>query len=345
MTNDRTETPLARYDALLLDLDGTVYRGDAAIDGAESAVRAAHQAGVSVRFVTNNASRTPDDVADHLNRIGVPAKRDEVTTSAQAGAGLLVGRVPEGADVLILGTDALAGEVEERGFNAVRTVADNTVAAVVQGLSQDLGWRDLAEACIAIRAGALWIACNVDATLPTERGLLPGNGALVAAVRAATDAEPLIAGKPERPLMDDAIRATGATHPLAVGDRLDTDIAGGVGVGIDSLLVLTGVSTAADLLTAPAERRPTFVAADLGGVSLPVGDIEIAAHPDWAVEVTGDGQLELRHTSDNEPDGLAALRSLCAAWWSRDGGTKVTIVPRDDAAKSVVSELKLPTGS
>jgi glycerol-1-phosphatase len=345
VTNDRTETPLSRYDALLLDLDGTVYRGDAAIDGAEQAVRAAHDAGVSVRFVTNNASRTPNDVADHLNRIGIPSKPDEVTTSAQAGAGLLVDRVPKGARVLVLGTDALAGEAEERGFAPVREFGDG-VAAVLQGLSQDLGWRDLAEACLAIRAGALWIACNVDATLPTERGLMPGNGALVAAVRTATDAQPLVAGKPERPLMDDAIRATGASHPLAVGDRLDTDIAGGNGVGVDSLLVLTGVATATDLLSAPAKLRPTFVSKDLGGVSQPIGDIEIAAHPDWTAEVGGDDRLTLRHTGDGEPDALAALRTLCAAWWPEHDDskpTKPTVDAQDDAAKSAVAELGLPT--
>lgn len=328
-------TLLERYDALLLDLDGTVYRGGSAVPGAEEALRTAHQAGVTVRFVTNNASRSPEDVAEHLNRIGIPAKHDEITTSAQAGAGMLVGRVEAGADVLILGTDALAHEAQARGFTPVRKAGDG-VRAVLQGLSQQLGWPDLAEAAIAIRAGALWVACNVDRTLPTERGLLPGNGALVEAVRVATDAEPLVAGKPQRPLMDDAIHATGATHPLAIGDRLDTDIAGATNVGIDSLMVLTGVSTPSDLLQADATQRPRYVAADLRGIGR--DDVEITENEDWQADIT-DGRLSLRHTGSNS-DPLGALRALCATWW-RHGGV-VTVRPLDDEAAAAVDTLGLP---
>jgi HAD superfamily hydrolase (TIGR01457 family) len=329
-------TLLTEYDALLLDLDGTVYRGGDAIDGAEEAIRAAHQAGVAVRFVTNNASRGPQDVAAQLNRLGIPAKPDEVTTSAQAGAVLLVNRVSPGADVLVVGTDALAAEVSARGFRPVREAGPG-VAAVVQGLSQDIGWRDLAEAALAIRAGALWVACNDDRTLPTERGLLPGNGALVMAVRVATDAEPLVAGKPQRPLMDDAIRATDASHPLAVGDRLDTDIAGAVTVGIDSLLVLTGVSTAAALLTATAGRRPTYVAADLRDIA--TDGTRIAPQPDWRVD--GD---TLAYVGDGTPEPFAALRALCAAWWASEDAP-AAVRPLDDAARAAVERLGLPTAS
>jgi glycerol 3-phosphatase-2 len=337
-----TDPVLAHYDALLLDLDGTVYRGGVAVDGAEPAVQAAHRAGVAVRFVTNNASRSPEEVADQLNRLGIPAKHDEVTTSAQAGAGMLVDRVSPGADVLILGTGALAAEVRARGFTPVRAVGDG-VTAVVQGLSQDLGWRDLAEACVAIRAGALWVACNVDATLPTERGLLPGNGALVAALVAATDSHPLVAGKPERPLMDDAIRATGAQHPLAVGDRLDTDITGAVNVGIDSLLVLTGVATPAILLAATKTQRPTYVSADLRGVTQDRSEVRVAPHPDWQVEPTSATELTLSYTGSAEhPDPLTALRTLCAKWWPHNAGP-AKIHPADPQATRAVTELNLPT--
>lgn len=332
-----TGSLLSRYDALLLDLDGTVYRGDSAVPGASEAIHAVHQAGVGVRFVTNNASRRPEDVADHLNRLGIPAKHDEITTSAQAGAGLLTRHVSPGADVLIVGTDALAAEVSTRGFSPVRTYGD-AVAAVVQGLSRDIGWHELAEACLAIRAGALWIACNVDASLPTERGLLPGNGAMVAALRAATDAEPIVAGKPERPLMDDAITASEARHPLAVGDRLDTDIAGANNVGVDSLLVLTGVATPTVLLTAPPHLRPTYVAADLRHIEQ--GDLAIADNADW--HVTTAPELTLRHTGEGAPDAVKALRALCAAWWRGIGGA-ATVRPLDDESRAVVAELGLPT--
>jgi glycerol-1-phosphatase len=329
---------LAHYDALLVDLDGTVYRGAAAVPGADAAIRAAHQAGVGVRFVTNNASRSPDDVAEHLNRLGIPAKPAEITTSAQAGASLLVDRIAPGDTVLVLGTDALVAAVAAHGFPTVRA-ADADVRAVIQGFSPDLGWRDLAEAAIAIRAGALWVACNVDVTLPTERGLLPGSGSLVAAVRAATDATPLVAGKPERPLMDDAIRAEGATRPLAVGDRLDTDIAGAVNVGVDSLLVFTGVSTPADLLAAPVSSRPTHVAVDLRGIEQ--DGTAIAAQPGWRVGLADDA-LTLSAAGDG--DDMAALRALCATWWRGDGGP-VRVRALDDDAAGVVSRLGLPAAS
>ncbi len=253
---------LDRYDALLLDLDGTVYRGREAVPGAVEAVAAAREHGTGIRFVTNNASRSPEAVAEHLTELGFHAALDEVSTSAQAGAAMLLDLVPQGAHVLVLGTDALAEQVRLRGYRPTRDAEH--AQAVVQGLSQDLGWRELAEACVAIRqGGARWIACNVDATLPTERGLLPGNGSLVAALRTATGAEPLVAGKPATPLLEQAAKSAGAQRPLVVGDRLDTDIAGAVNAGMDSLLVLTGVSTEAEANELPEDRRPTHVAADL----------------------------------------------------------------------------------
>jgi hypothetical protein len=145
----------------------------------------------------------------------------------------------------------------------------------------------------------------------------------------------LVAGKPARPLMDDAISASGATRPLAVGDRLDTDIAGAVNVGIDSLLVLSGVSTPADLLAAAPDERPSYVADDLRAVQHPADDLKIKAHPDWLV----DDQLRLRHQGSN-PDPLDALRALCAAWWPHHNGP-AEVQPQDDAARAAVAALKL----
>jgi glycerol 3-phosphatase-2 len=254
------------YDALLFDLDGTIYRGEEVIPGADRAVEAAHAAGTKVRFVTNNASRGPDEVASHLTRIGVRALPAEVSTSAQAAAAVLAEKLLPNTTVLVVGSAALVHEVEIKGLTATRSHSDD-VQAVVQGLSKDTGWRDLAEACVAIRAGALWVACNVDPTLPTERGPLPGNGSMVTALRTATGSEPVIAGKPASPLMDEARRSADARNPLVIGDRLDTDIAGAVGAGMDSLLVLTGVSTAQELLDAPEDMRPTFVAHDVAAVT------------------------------------------------------------------------------
>ncbi|WP_031470061.1 HAD-IIA family hydrolase [Sciscionella sediminilitoris] len=307
---------LDRYDALLLDLDGTVYRGTEAVDGAQEAVRAAAEHGVSVRFVTNNASRAPETVATGLRELGIAATAGEVDTSAQAAAAVVADQVGPGSAVLVVGSPALAEEIAALGLRPVR---DNTgpVAAVVQGLSKDIGWSDLAEACIAINAGARWVAANTDPTLPTERGLLPGNGSLVAALRAATGAEPVVAGKPEAPLMRAAIEAAGARTPLVVGDRLDTDIAGAVTVGADSMLVLSGVSGATELLGAPAARRPTYIAADLAGVFGEPDRLAVAEDPDWTVRESGDG---LTVSGDGDPIGL--LRTLCAIAWRMPSAPK-----------------------
>jgi HAD superfamily hydrolase (TIGR01450 family) len=253
------------YDALLFDLDGTIYRGEEPVPGASQAVDAARTHNVTVRFVTNNASRGPDEVASHLTRIGIQAAPDEVSTSAQAAAAVLADKLQPGTTVLVVGSEALVHEVELKNLTTTRTYSD-AVQAVVQGLSKDAGWRDLAEACVAIRAGALWVACNVDPTLPTERGPLPGNGSFVAALRTATDSEPLVAGKPATPLMDEAQRSANASAPLVVGDRLDTDIAGAVAAGLDSLLVFSGVSTPQELLDATEDMRPTYLGHDVEAV-------------------------------------------------------------------------------
>ncbi|WP_344073368.1 HAD-IIA family hydrolase, partial [Prauserella alba] len=260
-----TATLLDVCDALLFDLDGTVYRGGEPVPGAAEAVAWARGRGTPVRFVTNNASKAPDAVVQHLANVGVPADDGEVSTSAQAGVRLLADRLPAGASALVVGTEALADQVAAAGLKPVRT-ADDSVAGVVQGHSPDTAWPVLAEACLAIRAGAVWVACNEDATLPAERGLLPGNGAMVAALRAATGAAPLVAGKPETPLLRLAADSAGSTRPLVVGDRLDTDIAGAVAAGMASLAVLTGVVTPAALLTAGPAERPGYLAADLAAL-------------------------------------------------------------------------------
>ena len=325
---------LATYDALLLDLDGTVYRGGEAVPGAVEAIKASRERGAGIRFVTNNASRKPESVAAHLNQLGFEAAVEEVSTSSQAGAAVLAERLAPGALVLIVGTPALADEVIAVGLTPTREFTPE-VAAVVQGHSPDTGWRDLAEAALAIRNGALWVACNVDATLPTERGLLPGNGSMVAALRAATDVEPVVAGKPARPLMDQAIRSAGARKPLVVGDRLDTDIAGATTAELDALLVLTGVATPAQVLRAPAELRPRYLSADLSGLLHPLSEVEIGKQPDWDVQVD-DGTLTV--TGSGEP--LVLLRALCAAWWPAGGGA-VTVRAGDDASITALAALNI----
>ena len=330
-------TLLAGYDALLLDLDGTVYRGKEVVPGAPEAVSAAHRAQVAVRYVTNNASRGPEAVSDQLTSLGIPAKPGEVSTSAQAAASVLADRLPAGSEVLILGTDALSAEVRDRGLRAT-TKAGPEVAAVVQGLSQDLGWRDLAEACIAIRAGALWVASNVDPTLPTDRGELPGNGSMVAALRTATGVEPVVAGKPARPLMDEAIAAAGGSRPLVVGDRLDTDIAGATAVGVDALVVLSGVSTPAAILAAIPAERAQYLAADLGGVLRSAAELRIGPSADWKIDANE--QLTVEHVGSTEADPLVGLRAMAAAWWAHGGGP-VSVRPIGAVATEITRQLRL----
>lgn len=329
--------PLDGYDALLLDLDGTVIRGNEAVPGALDVVNELRQSGRAVRFITNNASRAPDEVAKHLTALGVRTVPEEVVTSGQAAVALLTTQLPTGAAVLVVGAQALVAAVRSVGLRAVAAAAERP-AAVVQGHSPETGWAQLAEACVAIRAGAMWIACNVDPTLPTERGLLPGNGAMVAALRAATDREPTVAGKPARPLLDRAVDRIGARRPLVVGDRLDTDIAGARAAGLDSLLVLSGVADAVALLAAPPEQRPSYLGADLRVLRGALEKARIQARPGWRVELA-DGGL-LLHGDGAPGDPLDALRALCAAWWVERTGP-VQVRACDDTAATVLGVVGL----
>lgn len=331
-------TPLhAGYDGVLLDLDGTVYRGQRAVPSAAATIRGLRDAGVGLVFVTNNASRSPGGVAEHLASLDVDATSDEIVTSAQAAATVLAGRLEGGSDVVVVGTGALAAEIEAAGLTPVRT-ADAGPAGVVQGHSPETGWRQLTEACLAIRAGSLWVACNVDPTLPTERGQVLGNGAMVAALRAATDAEPEVAGKPARPLVDAAVDRLGAHHPLLVGDRLDSDIAAADGL-MDSLLVLSGVTDAAALLAAPPGQRPTFVGADLTALTEDPEVLRVGPRQGWRCTVT-DGELVLHADSAVPGRPPDALRALCHHWWARAGG-QVTVTAADDRAAAALSALDL----
>ena len=254
---------------MILDLDGVVYIGEEPVPGAAAAIGRLRQEGRRVVFATNNASRAATEVAALLTRLGIEATADEVVTSAAIAADTLADRLPPGSPVLVVGADALAGEVRRAGLTVVAS-ADDRPAAVVQGYAPHVGWRQLAEACLAIRAGAQWIVTNTDATLPSPRGDLPGNGSLVAALRTALGRDPdLVVGKPQPAFFAGAAAKAGASRPLVVGDRLDTDIEGAVRAGMDSLLVLTGVSSEAEARAATAESRPTYVGADLAALFEP----------------------------------------------------------------------------
>ncbi|AUS77669.1 HAD family hydrolase [Actinoalloteichus sp. AHMU CJ021] len=350
---------LDRYDALLLDLDGTVYQGREAVPGAVDALRAASARGTRFRYVTNNAARPPEAVAEHLVELGFAAAPAEVSTSAQAGASVLAERLAPGSTVAVVGTEALRAEVSAVGLRPVRAGElddPGSAVAVVQGHSPETGWRDLAAACRVIRGGGLWVACNLDPTVPTDVGQLPGNGSMVAALRTATGAEPLVAGKPRRPLFDQAVRGAGFRRPLVVGDRLDTDIAGARNAGLASLLVLSGVCTGRDLLACVEEERPDHVAWDLAALhaphahgALPRGESPVDADGPagaWVVERSAEpgaeGRLVVRHAGGaHAPSSLGLLLALCAAWWPV-GGDPGAVVAVDDSSAAALRALRVP---
>lgn len=267
-TNDGAAALVDGYDAALFDLDGVVYLGPAAVPCAVDGLATLRSRGAKLGFVTNNAARPPSAVAEHLRDLGVDATDEDVVTSSQAAARLLVDRFGPGARVLVVGGEGILVALDEVGLTAVRSADDDPVA-VIQGFSFDLTWEQLNEAAIAIQRGAHWVATNTDSTRPTDRGIVPGNGAAVNAVRVAVDVDPEVAGKPFRPLMEVTMARLGASRPIFVGDRIDTDIAGAAGVGIDSLFVLTGAHGPADLLAAGRGERPTHLGLDLSALLAP----------------------------------------------------------------------------
>ncbi|OBA60962.1 HAD family hydrolase [Mycobacterium sp. 1100029.7] len=327
------------YDCLLIDLDGTVFRGHRPTDGA---VQTLDELGNRKLFVTNNASRSADEVAAHLRDLGFTADAEDVVTSAQSAAHLLSDELPANSAVLIVGTDALAAEIAAVGLRPVRRFEDRPVA-VVQGLSMTIGWPDLAEAALAIRDGALWVAANVDPTLPTERGLLPGNGSLVAALRAATGAEPKVAGKPAPTLLNDAVARGDSRAPLVIGDRLDTDIEGANAAEFPSLMVLTGVNSARDAIFAVPAQRPTYIGHDLRALHQESAALAVGPQPGWTVDV-GDGAVTV--SSDGAADDdLAIVRAVAAAVWSADvTGQPAQIRAGDDEARDALERWSLVHG-
>lgn len=310
MTTDGSGASLQDgYDALLLDLDGVVYAGGVAIEHAVDALALARAAGLRLAFVTNNASRTPEAVAELLRSLGVAADPAEVATSAQAAARVLAD-LRAGSPVLVAGGPGLWAAVEAAGLRPVPT-ADAGPVAVVQGYGPDVGWREIAEVTVAVRGGARWVATNLDATIPSERGLLPGNGTLVAAVATTLGRGPdVVAGKPARALHDEAVERVASTRPLVVGDRLDTDIEGANTVGADSLLVLTGVCRPVDLVAAVPAHRPTWVGADLRALAAPARPAAGASGGGWAASAHGD-----RITLQGAGDSVEGLRAVLALSW------------------------------
>jgi glycerol-1-phosphatase len=309
------------YDVAMLDLDGVVYVGRDAVPGATDHLAAARAAGMHLAYVTNNASRPPSAVADHLRELGIPVEEADVVTSAQAAARLLAEELPQGAAVFVIGGAGLEVALRERGLRPVQD-RDAEPSAVVSGFSGELRWHTVVQGAILVRDGLPWVASNTDATVPTPEGPGPGNGALVGVVARFADREPVVAGKPRPPLFEETLRRVGGRRPLVVGDRLDTDIEGANATGYDSLLVMTGVTGPAELVAADPSRRPTYVAADLGGLGRPqrppqVSDDSVTDR--WWRATVVDGALAVEAATDDGagedtgPDGW--WRVVATAGW------------------------------
>lgn len=328
-----SDLPLAQaFDLALVDLDGVAYKGHEPIAFAADGLRSAREAGLRLVFVTNNASREPESVSDQLSSLDIPAQPHDVMTAAQACARLLGDHVDPGARVLVVGGAGLVTAVTEAGYVVVHS-ADEAPDAVAQGFAPNLGWADLAEAAYAVSGGAVHVVSNRDLSLPTARGFAPGTGALVGAVMAATGVEPFSAGKPSPAMYAMAIERAGATRPLVIGDRLDTDLAGARSGGYPGLHVLTGVNSARDDILAHPGERPDFIGADLRSLLVPHTAPTEAGQGWWECDGSAarvvDGRLELRE-ADRATDPVDLVRAACAAAWAyTDAGGVVdpTTVP------------------
>lgn len=327
---------IAGYDAIVCDLDGVVYRGADAVPHAVESLSSVLAAGVSVVYATNNASRTPAEVTAHLDSLGLAGPVSRVVTSALAGARHVAQHFPPGSRVLAVGGPGVALALQEAGLlpvfaqsaepaqSAQSAQSQQPVVAVLQGFGAGVAWTDLAEVAYAVRAGALWVATNIDSTLPTERGVAPGNGALVGAVRPAVSVDPVVVGKPFTPLYDLSISVLGTSleRTLAIGDRLDTDITGASAAGLDSLFVFGGVHGWDDVVGADPTARPRYLATDLRSLNLAYADPEqdlrdpsrwVCGEANAWISATG----ELVVSSDGELNERlrAAMKAL---WYAQD---------------------------
>ena len=320
MFGKKTPAPLDGRDTLLLDLDGVVYRGPDPIDHAVTSIQKAAKK-ARIAYLTNNAARTDASVAEHLSSFGLTVAAEDVVTSPQAALRVLGTLVEPGALVMVVGGEGITVELEKAGYRVTRSADDNP-DAVVQGFAPHVGWEHLAEAAFALQHDHVhWVATNTDWTIPQKRGIAPGNGTLVSAVHLAVGRLPVFAGKPEKPIYDEALERYGATNPLAIGDRLDTDIAGANRAGITSALVLTGIDQAKQILAASPEQRPTYILNDLRGLFEPYPEVVTEDDADGVRTVTcGKAVVRMKQhvvrvaRAGNDP--LDLLRAGAAIIWA-----------------------------
>ncbi|MEL4357379.1 MULTISPECIES: HAD-IIA family hydrolase [unclassified Luteococcus] len=331
--SDRTgQMVVDRYEAALFDLDGVVYLGPAPVAGAPEGIQQLKEHGTRLGYVTNNAARKPQVVVDQLTALGVPAEISDVVTSAQAGARMLAEELAPGSNVLVVGTQALADEVAAVGMRPVWT-SNEEPAAVIQGYDPQMTWPRLDDACLAVQRGARWFATNTDSTRPTDKGLVPGAGAQIAAVQATVKVTPQVAGKPCPPLLLETMRRIGTERAIFVGDRLDTDVMGAVAVQMDSLFVFTGAHGKHDLLSADEDSRPSHIGYDLRALLAPAREAVVdqdSCTVNGQTATWSDDTVTLAAVPAEREQQLDALWAVLQLVWSHPG-----------AAAPVVDELTL----
>jgi 4-nitrophenyl phosphatase len=247
-------TYMTNYEGYLIDLDGTMYRGTERIKEACDFVQGLNQKGIPYLFVTNNSTKTPEQVAEHLQAFDIPADTNQVFTTSQATANYIY-ELNKNASVYVIGEEGIKKAISDKGLKFGGENAD----FVVTGLDREITYEKLAIACLAVRNGATFISTNGDIALPTERGFLPGNGSLTSVVAVSTEVNPIFIGKPESIIMEQALKAIG-TNPektLMIGDNYHTDILAGIDAGMDTLLVHTGVTTRTHMTQ--VDKKPTYV--------------------------------------------------------------------------------------
>ncbi|MFE8696681.1 TIGR01457 family HAD-type hydrolase [Cytobacillus sp. FJAT-53684] len=245
---------MRKYKGYLIDLDGTMYRGTELIEEAADFVNQLRKLDLPYLFVTNNSSRTPEQVAEKLRSFEIPADPEQVFTTSMATANYIYEQKKD-ASVYVIGEEGIRTALAHKGL----TFAEENADFVVVGIDRSINYEKLATACLAVRNGATFISTNGDIAIPTERGLLPGNGSLTSVITVSTQTIPLFIGKPESIIMEQALQVLGtkSSETLMVGDNYDTDILAGMNAGMDTLLVHTGVTT--KQLLSGYEKKPTYV--------------------------------------------------------------------------------------
>ncbi|HLR14651.1 MAG TPA: TIGR01457 family HAD-type hydrolase [Bacillota bacterium] len=248
---------MKQYDGYLIDLDGTMYLGNESIESAAPFIQALLEANIPYLFVTNNSSKSPIELVHILQKHGIHATEKHIFTSSMATANYIED-MHSRASAFVIGEDGLKYALQEKGIEENRVDPTH----VVIGIDRELTYDKLSQACLAIRKGATFVSTNSDAAIPTEEGLLPGNGAITAAVRTSTGVDPLFIGKPSAVIMEQAIEELGiGRNVVMVGDNYDTDIQAGIQAGIDTLLVCTGVTKREEALQ--SRDQPTYICNDL----------------------------------------------------------------------------------